>query len=83
MDATDLSAPGLAQAIELPEAIELLQAMPAFLEAAVDGASAERLRRRPGPDDFSLLEQACHLGDLEREGYRARVRRMLGRGEAG
>lgn len=71
MDATVFPRPGLA------EAIELLQAMPAFLEAAVDGASAQRLRMRPGPDDFSLLEQACHLRDLEREGYLVRVRRML------
>jgi hypothetical protein len=71
MDATGFPRPGLAQAIEA------LQAMPPFLEAAVAGASAGRLRLKPGPEDFSLLEQACHLRDLEREGYLVRVRRML------
>ncbi|HUP30937.1 MAG TPA: DinB family protein [Usitatibacter sp.] len=62
----------------LTSAIEQLQAMPAFVEASLAGVSAERLRARPGRDEFSLLEQACHLRDLEREGYLVRVRRMLG-----
>ena len=62
----------------LAEAIERLAAMPAFVEAAVLGVSPQRLRARPGPGDFSLLEQACHLRDLEREGYLVRVRRILG-----
>src|SRR5688572_12442936 len=61
----------------LAEAIERLRAMPPFLEAAIERASPERLRYKPSPDDFSLHEQACHLRDLEREGYLARVRRML------
>ena len=61
----------------LAETIERLESMPAFLEAAVGSVSGERLRYRPTPEDFSLLEQACHLRDLEREGYLVRVRRML------
>jgi hypothetical protein len=61
----------------LGEAIELLRAMPPFLEAAIERASPERMRYKPSPDDFSLHEQACHLRDLEREGYLVRVRRML------
>jgi hypothetical protein len=32
---------------------------------------------RPTDEDFSLAEHACHLRDLEREGYIVRVRRML------
>ena len=61
----------------LAESIGRLETMPAFVSAAVDGASADALAYRPGPDDFSLLEQACHLRDLEREGYLVRVRRLL------
>ena len=72
MNAADFPRPGLA------EAIEMLQAMPSFVEAAIDGVTPDRLRYKPSPDDFSLLEQACHLRDLEREGYLVRVRRMLG-----
>ena len=71
MDASDLPRVGLT------EAIERLGAMPAFLEAALEAASADELAFRPGEGEFSLTEQACHLRDLEREGYLARVRAIL------
>lgn len=58
--------------------IERIAAMPAFLEAALHEAGEENLLARPSDGDFSLTEHACHLRDLEREGYLARVRRMLG-----
>jgi hypothetical protein len=63
----------------LAESIERLDAMPEFLEAAIDAAGhRENLLYRPAPDGFSLVEHACHLRDLEREGYLVRVRRMVG-----
>lgn len=71
MDASDLPRVGLT------EAVERLGAMPAFLEAALEAANAEELAFRPGEGEFSLTEQACHLRDLEREGYLERVRRIL------
>ena len=56
---------------------ESLARMPRILEEAVAGADARALAR-PGPGGtFSLTEQACHLRDLEREGYLVRVRRIL------
>jgi hypothetical protein len=64
--------------VGLPEAIGHLATMPAFVEAALEVASSEELLLRPGGDvEFSLLEQACHLRDVEREGYLVRVRRIL------
>ena len=54
-----------------------LLAMPRFLEEAVAGAEAHALGRRGPGGTFSLTEQACHLRDLEREGYLVRVRRIL------
>ena len=63
--------------MNLSESIERLEAMPAFVAAAVEAAAPDALVFRPGPEEFSLLEQACHLRDLEREGYLVRVRRML------
>jgi hypothetical protein len=57
--------------------VENLAAMPAFLEAALHEAGGENLRARPSAEDFSLVEHACHLRDLEREGYLVRVRRIL------
>jgi hypothetical protein len=61
----------------LAESIDALEAMPEFLDTALDVVSDEELRFKPSPDAFSLLEHACHLRDLEREGYVVRVRRMI------
>ena len=61
----------------LAESIERLDAMPEFLEAALAAVDDAEMRVRPGPGEFSLGEHACHLRDLEREGYLVRVRRML------
>jgi CO/xanthine dehydrogenase FAD-binding subunit len=64
--------------IALAEALDRLAAMPAFLDQALAGRTREQLRRRTTTGgDFSLVEHACHLRDLEREGYLARVRRIL------
>jgi len=65
------------QSIQLPEALRLLAGMPAILHAAIDEAGAAQLRYKPAPDAFSLVEHACHLRDLEREGYNLRLHRML------
>jgi hypothetical protein len=62
----------------LRETLERLGAMPAFVEAALHEAGEENLQLRPSADTFALVEQACHLRDLEREGYLVRVRRTLG-----
>ena len=65
----------------LRETLERLGAMPAFVEAALHEAGEENLGLRPSDEVFALVEQACHLRDLEREGYLVRVRRMLGEKE--
>jgi hypothetical protein len=51
--------------------------MPSVLEAALAGATDAELRIRVAADGFCLVEQACHLRDLEREGYLVRLERML------
>ena len=54
-----------------------LEAFPSFLRDAAPRADVETARR-PGPaGTFSLVEQAWHLADLEREGYGLRIRRLL------
>jgi hypothetical protein len=65
-----------AQPFDLRSTIERIAAMPAFLDAALE-RGRDRLRQRPAPGAFSLVEHACHLRDLEREGYLVRVRRMM------
>jgi hypothetical protein len=54
-----------------------LEEMPAFLEAAFGALSAADAVR-PGPNGtFSPVEQCWHLADLEREGFGARIDRLL------
>lgn len=71
MDAAEAPRLGLA------ESIERLDSMPEFLEAAIEIVAPEDLTARPGPEEFSLVEHACHLRDLDREGYVVRVRRLI------
>jgi hypothetical protein len=71
MNAADFPQLGLA------ETVERLDAMPELLETAIGAVSPADLKRQPGEGLFSLVEHACHLRDLEREGYAVRVRRML------
>jgi hypothetical protein len=61
----------------LTETLERLGAMPAFVEAALHEAGEENFALRPAQGAFALVEHACHLRDLEREGYLVRVRRIL------
>jgi hypothetical protein len=63
--------------LNLPETIEELSRMPDFVLAAIIAVGRDGVRFKLSPEDFSLLEHACHLRDLEREGYLVRVRRML------
>jgi hypothetical protein len=65
------------QSITLAEALARLAQMPRLLKDALAGASPAQLAIRPDPDSFCLVEHACHLRDLEREGYAVRLRRML------
>ena len=66
------------RSVALPEALQRLAEMPAIVSGALAGAGPEELRLRPDAESFCLIEQACHLRDLEREGYAVRLRRMLG-----
>ncbi len=54
-----------------------LEAMPGFLRSAFTALSpAEAAAPGPG-DSFAPVEHCWHLGDLEREGYAVRIRRLL------
>jgi hypothetical protein len=57
-----------------------LESTPALLSRAVESLG-ERARVRPAGGGFSLVENVWHMADLEREGYEARIRRLLGETE--
>lgn len=59
------------------ELFRRLEAMPALLEACARRVPRAEWTRQPSPGRFSLVEHACHLRDLEEEGYTLRLRRML------
>ena len=67
--------------VALAEALERLDSMPLVLASAIASVPAGELSSQPTPAEFSLVEHACHLRDLEREGYLVRVRRMLAESE--
>jgi DinB superfamily len=62
---------------DLAALLDSLEAMPPDLRAAAVRLTAEGARIPPPGGGFSLVEQAWHLADLEREGYGERIRRLL------
>jgi hypothetical protein len=60
--------------MRVPDAV---RAMPRFVQQAIEAAGTEALGKRGPGGTFSLREQACHLRDLEREGYLVRIRRIF------
>ena len=67
---------------ELQELVALLAETPEEVRRLTAGLSAEEARWRPAANEFSALEQACHLRDIEREGYAVRLRRLLAEDDA-
>jgi hypothetical protein len=58
------------------EILKTLRATPVVLRALVDRADDARLRRRPAPREWAIIEVVGHLADTEERAL-ARVRRML------
>jgi hypothetical protein len=57
--------------------IESLRRTPDEVAALVGGLSRQTLIARNSPDEFSALENICHLRDIEVEGYTPRINRIL------
>ncbi|MGB7624887.1 MAG: DinB family protein [Terriglobia bacterium] len=41
------------------------------------GLDSKALTWKPSPEDFSILENVCHLRDIEAEGYNVRIEKLL------
>jgi len=65
------------RSVALPEALRRLAETPRILRDKMARATPAQLRLRPSEGSFCLVEHACHLRDLEREGYAVRLARML------
>jgi len=57
--------------------IAALARMPAELQQRLSGLTEAQLRFKPTPDVFSVLENVCHLRDIEVEGYARRLGLLL------
>jgi len=58
------------------ELLNELSETPRRVSALVDAFRGDP-RRKPSDDAFSVLENVCHLRDIERLGYTPRIARML------
>jgi DinB superfamily len=62
---------------EVESILNALAEMPAHVASAAARLDERGARTPPAAGGFSLVEQAWHLADLEREGYGERIRRLL------
>jgi hypothetical protein len=67
----------LEETMELKDVIATLADTPDILKIYLNDLSDEQLHLQPGGGYFSALEIICHLRDIEIEGYRVRVQRLL------
>ena len=63
---------------ELSEIIAFLEETPEEVRRLGAGLGADELRTKADDGSFSFIEHACHLRDIEREGYAVRIERILG-----
>jgi hypothetical protein len=57
--------------------LAFLNETPNQLANSIIGLSSAEVRFQNSPDEFSVLENICHLRDLELQGYTPRIRRIL------
>ena len=62
---------------EFQDVVRFLEETPESIRQVLAGLASRELSWKPAPDEFSALEQVCHLRDLEREGYGARISKLL------
>ena len=59
------------------DAITALRLMPETLQQKIEGLTDAQIHFRPQGGYFSVLENICHLRDIEIEGYGVRLKRIL------
>jgi hypothetical protein len=62
---------------DLTALLAFLNETPNKLANSIAGLSNAEVRFQNSPDEFSVLENICHLRDLELQGYTPRIRRIL------
>jgi len=63
--------------VEMQELLDALARTPFEVSRLVKVVSQEYSRTRPTPEEFSVVENVCHLRDIEVDGYAQRIARIL------
>lgn len=62
---------------ELVRFLTTLGGTPDRILHITQGLDHQALTWKPSPEDFSILENVCHLRDIEAEGYNVRIEKIL------
>jgi DinB superfamily len=62
---------------DFQEVVRFLEETPGHVRQLVAEMALQDLKWKPSVNEFSVVEQVCHLRDLEREGYSARIKKLL------
>ena len=62
---------------DLENVARKLEGFPTALRGVITGLPDEVVRRKKSRTEFSIVENVCHLRDIERDGYSVRLRRLL------
>jgi hypothetical protein len=57
--------------------LAFLEETPEVVRSLTENLTTKELMRKPAKEKFSFLEHVCHLRDIEQEGYRVRIARLL------
>jgi hypothetical protein len=57
--------------------ISFLEETPQVIGCLIAGLADEDLTWKPSEKEFSVVENICHLRDIEQEGYRMRIDKLL------
>ena len=61
---------------EFQSLVEALAETPRVIRQLTDDLEVGGLTWKPTPEEWSALEHVCHLRDIEREGYAARIEKL-------
>jgi hypothetical protein len=62
---------------EFQDVVSFLEETPRSIRQLTARLARAELSWKPSREEFSALEQVCHLRELEREGYAARIKKLL------
>lgn len=62
---------------ERDEILSFLANTPIEARRLTEGLSEDETRWKPSPGEFSVVENVCHLRDIELDGYAVRINRIL------